>query len=127
MDEGAADAHSRRAIRGEVVRHRRRTEERLCLRRLLRHSYRTGWPLPTDRQARELGLCVRDGVRRREDPAHDEDLACGIGHEGARVDLISGGFVPTRAFAFLPPMPSHQTQAEPRLLLSRLDPEMDWR
>lgn len=34
--------------------------------------------LATQRQAREVGLCVRDGVRRPEDPAYD-DLECGMG------------------------------------------------
>ena len=43
--------------------------------------------LPTDRQEPQIGLCLRDGVRRRQDPAHDEDLACRTGHEGARLGL----------------------------------------
>jgi predicted ester cyclase len=28
-------------------------------------------------------LRLRDGVRRRQDPAHDQDLACRMGHAGA--------------------------------------------
>jgi len=38
-----------------------------------------GWPSPTDRQEREHGLCVRHGVRRRQNPAYGENLECRMG------------------------------------------------
>jgi hypothetical protein len=63
--------------------------ESVCaVRGLLGDTYWLGWPLSANWQACEHGLCVRDGVRRGQDPAHDEDLACGIGHERARVGLV---------------------------------------
>ena len=67
--------------------------------------------------AEQIGLRVCDGVRRRQDPAHDEDLAGHVGaaaaglgvaletrHAGASVTLA---LHPTRRPKSLPSLPSH--------------------
>ena len=59
-----------------------------------------------------------------QDPAYDEDLACRMGHEGARVDLISGGFVSDASFRFSATDAPTSNTSRACLLLSRLDPEM---
>ena len=50
-----------------------------------------GGPCPPTGKSVSTGLCVRDGVRRREDPSHDEDLERGFGAEAARVVTAAAG------------------------------------
>src|SRR5262249_41253441 len=43
--------------------------------------------MPSHRQEDAHGLRLCDAVQRRQDQPHDEDLAFGLGHEGARLGL----------------------------------------
>lgn len=63
----------------------------IALRRVLRHSHRRRRSGRADREKRECGLRVRDGLPGRPDWSHDEDLAfrhhaeaTGVGMKAAR-------------------------------------------
>lgn len=56
-----------------------------CLWRVHRHPHRPGQPLSADRQDRGVRLRLRDAVGGRQDPPHDQDLACRLGAETTRL------------------------------------------
>ena len=63
--------------------------ERQChrLRRVPRYPDGARWSGAADRQARRGRLRLRDAVRRRQDPSHDQDLERRPHDAAARVDV----------------------------------------
>ena len=54
-----------------------------------RDTYRRGRSLSADRPKHPHRVRLRDGVRRRQSPSHDQDLECGLGYARTRVGIAS--------------------------------------
>src|SRR5215472_7182314 len=87
LDERNVNRTSGRPLRSEIIRDGQCAEQCRRIRSFLWDAYWSGWAGASHRPRDQLGLCLRNAVRRRQDRPYDQNMKRWSGSQGPRLGI----------------------------------------